>query len=126
MTSVARLILGAEDLEDFSSEELPLALIVWIFKLVKHILEELVANSLIFAVIIDGDLKSDEAKLLILENVQEKIRGLKISDPFVNSFDSVARVEDIELFLTFLCWLSLNDSILVDVLFEAFSDIWLT
>jgi hypothetical protein len=69
LASVTLLVLRTENLKNLSSQELPLALIIRIFKLVKHVLEESVAYSLIITIIIYNNLKLDETKLLILKYI---------------------------------------------------------
>jgi len=57
-----------------------------------------------------------------LENIQEDIGILQVLQLFLQSFDSVAWVENIELFLALLSWLRLNHTVFVDMLLETLSN----
>lgn len=66
-------VLGTEDLEDFSSQESPLSGVLWEFELLKHVLEVLVADPLVVVVVLDDDLEFDQAKVLVLDDIEEEV-----------------------------------------------------
>ena len=122
MTTIHGVNLAIEILNNFESDISPLGNITRILVIIKELLEELVAYSFILAMVVYLDFVLDETKSLILENIQEDIGILQVLQLFLQSFDSVAWVENIELFLALLSWLRLNHTVFVDMLLETLSN----
>ena len=122
MTTIHGVDLAIEILNNFESDISPLGNIARILVIIKELLEELVAYSFILAMVVYLDFVLDETKSLILENIQEDIGILQVLQLFLQSFDSVAWVENIELFLALLSWLRLNHTVFVDMLLETLSN----
>lgn len=104
----------------------PLTLVIGNHVLVEQVFKVLVAQRLIDAVISDGDAHADKAHAFVLDDIDEQFGALKVSDSLVNSLGHIAWVEDIQFFLPFVCWLGDDVSMLVDMLLETLSDVWLT
>jgi hypothetical protein len=122
LTTIHGVDLAIEILNNFESDISPLGNIARILVIIKELLEELVAYSFILAMVVYLDFVLDETKSLILENIQEDIGILQVLQLFLQSFDSVAWVENIELFLALLSWLRLNHTVFVDMLLETLSN----
>jgi len=60
-----------------------------------------------------------------LNDIQEEVCVLELLQLLAHSFDPVARMEDVKLFLAFVGRLSRKNSKVTDMLLEAPSDIWL-
>jgi hypothetical protein len=85
-----------------------------------------VDQELIDTLIAQLDLQRDEACLFILKNLNEPIVILELGNWFfLNSLDSVAGVENIQLFLSLLGGLGFNEPLLVEMLFHNLPDVWL-
>ena len=119
LATIHRVDLTIEILNNFESDVSPLGSIAWILVIIEQLLEEFVTHSFILAVVVDLNFEFDETKSLVLKNIKEDVIVLEVIQLFCQSLYSVARVEDIQLFLALFSRLRLNHTILVDMLLEA-------
>lgn len=122
MTAIHGVDLAIEILNNFESDVSPLGNIARILVIVKKLLEELISNPFILAMVVYLDFILDETESLILKNVQEDVGILQVLQLFLQSFNSIAWVENVQLFLALLSRLRLNDTIFVDMLLKTLSD----
>ena len=60
-----------------------------------------------------------------MKDIQKEVSILQFTQFLVNPFHSVARMTNIELSRSLLCWLGDQDSIFINAPLESLSDLWL-
>lgn len=120
---ISRTSVVSEDFKNLFSYKLPFCRVIWKFEHFKHFLKPFVSKSLISTIIFNHYVKSYQIQSFILNDVKEQIGLFEFGNLHFNSLDSITRVENVQLFESFICWMSYYDTKFLNMLLQASSNV---